>query len=169
MLWSGSDTRQLYRPNFHAHELNAQPNANAIRANPALLMLRLTIELALRDCLRTHEGRPTQEALDAAIWVEARTDWTRRPRPIPPEAIRGEIVFSFEWCCSLLNLDAEDIRQHGLPRLSGFAHNSKQWLPGLPGIREHWARAKEEHEAHIAQAQQHEEEDELLTVLPASV
>jgi len=114
----------------------------------------LTIELALRDCLRTHEGRPTQEALDAAIWVEARTDWTRRPGPIPPEAIRGEIVFSFEWCCSLLNLDAEDIRQHGLPRLSGFAHNSKQWLPGLDGIRAHWEKAREEYEERMAQVQQ---------------
>ena len=167
MLWTGAD--QLYRPALHAHELNRQRNANATRANPVLLLLRLCIESAFVDALRTRDGVPTPEAIEAAAWIEARTDWTRRPGPIPPPALREQNVLSYEWCCAALDLDPEQIRQNGLARLSGLAHNSKQWLPGLHAVREHWARAKEEHEAHIAQAQQHEEEDELLTVLAASV
>jgi len=51
----------------------------------------------------------------------------------------------------MLNLSVEDIRQHGLPRLSGFAHNSKQWLPGLDGIKRHWQKARKEYEERMAQ------------------
>jgi|GEM_PF-1281146 len=170
MLWTGRDVAKIYSPAFAPAELHAQRNAHATRVNPLLLMARLCVEQALRDCLRTHGGQPTADARDAFEWLNQDLDWTRKRGLIPPPDARLEFVFSFSWCCSLLDLDPEDIRQHGLCRLSGLAHNSKQWLPGLPGIREHWARAKEEHEARIAQAQQHQqEEDELLAVLAASI
>lgn len=156
-LYLGFDTSKLYRPDLHVSEFQGQGRSiarNVTRANPLLLMLRLTLELALRDALRTHQGRPTSEALDAVTWIVARTDWTRRRGPIPPEEIRGEIIFSFEWCCSLLDLSAQEIRQRGIRRLSGMNHRSDVWLPGLPGIRAHWAEAKREYEARMARAQQ---------------
>jgi len=147
-LYRGHDCKKLYNPSLNHTEFGTVAvSRDVTRAQPVLLMLRLTIELALRDALRVRDGMPTEEALDAVTWIQARTDWTRRRGPIPPAELRGENVFSFEWCCSLLNLDAEQTRQHGLLRLSGLAHNSKHWLPGLPGIRAHWQKAHEEYEA----------------------
>ena len=157
-LFAGCDANRLYHPALSHSELNAARVVRDARANPLLLMCRLCIEQALRDCLRTYEGEPTSDARDAYLWLSSDLDWTAKPgSAIPPAEIRSEIIFSFSWCASLLGINVEDIREHGLRRLSGFGHRSDVWLPGLQGIREHWAKAKREYEARLMQAShQHE-------------
>jgi hypothetical protein len=146
-LYIGVDCQKVYSPTLSPSELNSARVVRDVRANPLLLLLRLCVEGAFVDAQRCRDGVPTPEAIEATAWIEADLDWTARRGPIPPAAIRAEIIFSFCWCCNLLGLDVEDIRQNGLRRLSGFSHRSDVLLLGLDGIKQHWQKAREEHEA----------------------
>lgn len=132
---------------LHPYEVQANRTALLNRADPLLLLCRMTIELAFVDALKTRDGRPTSRALDAVAWIEADLDWTRRGTPPPPHELRGEYLFSFCHLCSLLNLDPTAVRRDGLVRLSGLSHRfTDSQMPGLPGIRERWREAREQHE-----------------------
>jgi hypothetical protein len=159
VLWTGRDAARLYSPAFSPTELHAgQRNAPATKAHPLLLLLRLTVESAFKDALRTRDGVPTTEAIDAVAWIEADLDWTARRGLIPPPKVRQEIVFTFAWCCSLLDLDPETIRISGLRHIGGLSHHSGRWLPGLPEVYERWRQAREQHEGQHTQPLQQQQE-----------
>jgi len=133
---------------LHPYEQACRRVAVAGRANPQLLMVRLLVESGFRDALRTLNGSPTPEALNAVTWLEGRTDWTRRSDvPPPPPELRRQHILSFEWSCSLLGLDPDYLREHGIDRISGLSHRfTASHLPGLREIRRRWAQAREQYE-----------------------
>jgi hypothetical protein len=80
-------------------------------------------------------------ASHALRWIRAQTDWTRVPlsirmerwgAPAPPADVRSEYVMSFSWCCSVLSLDEEQTRRHGLPISDASLHC--RWLPDASGL-----------------------------------
>jgi len=160
--FSGESAARLYRPSLQRSELHsAQVAKNTNRANPLLLMARLCLESAFRDCLKLEsDGRPSEDAVNAMTWIRDDLDWTAVPlqrrieawgAPAPPPHIREEFCFSFQFCCRVLELDPQEIRNNGIRHIAGFSHRSNRWLSELHGIRAHWARAKEEYEERMAQ------------------
>jgi len=103
------------------------------------------IESAFRDATKNIQRRAYTAARDAVIWLTAKTDWTRRRDvPSPPPELRREFPFSFEWCCRLLDLNPDELREHGIPRFTGLSHRfTNSHLPGIRGIYEHWASRTE--------------------------
>jgi hypothetical protein len=105
-------------------------------ARPALSTMAFWMLIhALHDASRCSNRRV---ASNAVRWIRARTDWTRIAlakrmerwgAPAPPVDVRTEHVLSFEWCCGLLNLNPERIREHGLPTTM---HH--KWLPDAGGL-----------------------------------
>ena len=63
---------------LHPYEQACRRVAVAGRANPQLLMVRLLVESGFRDALRTLNGSPTPEALNAVTWQVFESDG--RPR-----------------------------------------------------------------------------------------
>lgn len=101
------------------------------RTPPALATLALvTLAYGLRDAQRC---RNRLTAANALRWLRARSNWTKVPlakrlakwgTPGPPSDVRSEYVLSFSWCCQVLDLDEEQVRQHGLPVAMG-----QTWVP----------------------------------------
>ena len=110
---------------------------------PAQLLCRRMIQQAYHDALTCGpDGRPTAGALDAWAWLAARTDWTLRSGPIPPEDARQEFGGTFEWACRWLEEDPSAIREHGLPppRPVVFVKRprDREWVRGMPEIKRRW-------------------------------
>ena len=101
---------------------------------PTLWGIRWLIHQAFSDALERVNGRPTQDAIYARRWIDAKTDWTLRHLPPPPEDVRAEFPGTFEWCCRWLGENPDDVRKHGLspvcegrPEVVGIDEVLKAW------------------------------------------
>jgi hypothetical protein len=146
-LFAGVDANRLYRPSLSHSELHTAGTTRDKRANPLLLLLRLTLESAFKDLQHVKHGSPAPEALAAAEWIRASLDWTRRDCLPPPEELRPQYYFSYEWTCQQLNVDPERTRMEGLRHIHGLGRCTERWLPGLPEVYERWRQAREQYEA----------------------
>ena len=135
------------------------------RPSPLLWLCKEMIRQSFRDACRVDErGAPTVCACDAVVWIQSHLDWTTDHGPIPPENLRSEFYLSFEWCCAMLGLDANVIRQQGLPKdcctvyagkrlriraREDHGRNSRRHVAGLPAIHRVWDEAAKRHAAEI--------------------
>ena len=121
------------------------------KPNPLLWLCRRLLESGFNDaCAVGPDGQPTQDAKDGWEWLTCRdTDRVRCPgTAIPDPALRLEHIMSFSWCCHFLNLDVENVRTNGLPKMACSVNANKpmktrlrksHWngyhhVPGLDGI-----------------------------------
>jgi hypothetical protein len=123
------------------------PNPNRPLVFPVLLLARRAVEEAMEDARKFQNGEPTEDAVDAILWIEATTDWTRMKRadghvPIPPRECQAEFPGTFDWCCRLLGLAPEVVRQVGLPTTSFTRSNGNPTAGGLAAIYECWAEQR---------------------------
>jgi hypothetical protein len=100
------------RPNLRHHETEHHPRQRV--GYPTQLFCRRLIDQAFHDALQKRAGLPTENALDAASWIAAKTDWTLCKNRIPPAEIRTEFYGTFEWACRCLGENPERVRVDGL-------------------------------------------------------
>ena len=70
---------------------------NKLKAEPALLLWRRLIDLALDEAKRVRFGEPTDTAIVGRWWIEVED---------VPEATGREFRVTFERCCKFLGIDA---------------------------------------------------------------
>ena len=122
-------------------------------ANAILLFCRRLIEEGFERACECKDGRPTEAALEALLWLLVPADWTlyrraqRAGRPPDPDA-RREFCGTFEWACRWLEEDPATVRRFGLrPAWSRFgkplvAQRGAEFIAGLGAIYESWAHAE---------------------------
>jgi len=110
---------------------------------PVLLLARRAVEEAW-ECAKKkfQNGEPSDDAVEALTWILEDLDWTRLRRadgsvPIPPREMWGELYFSFDWCCRLLEIDPAVVREVGLPTSRLYHENPT--VGGLAAVYENWA------------------------------
>ena len=126
-----------------AHNCLLAREARHSSASRSLLQVRLIVESAFVDALRLREGLPCEEAWPPSNGLR-RDSTGRAVMGTNPECrIEKSSFFSVSnGLAQLLNLNPDELRQHGLQRISGFGHRSDCWLPGLPGIHAYWQNAR---------------------------
>lgn len=82
-------------------------------SSPTLLIARRMIEQAFHDSRLKRNGVPTESALEAQEWLNARTDWTIHGGEAPPPELRQEFPGTFDWACRWLGENPEQIRGQG--------------------------------------------------------
>ena len=128
-----------------------------VPTNPRPLLAGFAAELILRafheasrgshqvltNCGPLARAKSRKDTADALRFIRARTDWSRvdlekRLRvwgsPAPPFEVRSEFICSFEWACSVLGLNPDEVRRHGPPfgdartfRPAGGLSNWRMW------------------------------------------
>jgi hypothetical protein len=113
---------------------------------PVLLLARRAVEEAW-ECAKKRfiDGEPSDEAVEALTWILDDLDWTRLRRadgsvPIPPREMWGELYFSFDWCCRLLEIDPAVVREEGLP--SSRLYHENPTVGGVSAVYAVWAEQR---------------------------
>jgi hypothetical protein len=131
---SESHHRMMVRPAGHS---NLRTANDTFSVTPCQLFARRIIDVAFQDARRMRDGQPTETAKEALDFIEAKTNWTRYGKPVPPPEIRDEYYGTFEWACEFLNKDPDTVRATGIPPTPGMFATG-----GVPQIRQAWERAR---------------------------